>query len=94
MRSHGVQDIACIGVVAPTGRFIVHGGEQVLIDLTVADLQEAWKTPPVPVGARSDGVGLYGYPSPRWDALSGGQVCPLSLVPPDGGRSAWEGEEV
>jgi phosphoribosylformylglycinamidine synthase subunit PurSL len=43
MRSHGVQDIACIGVVAPTGRFTVRGGEQVLIDLTVADLQEAWK---------------------------------------------------
>jgi phosphoribosylformylglycinamidine synthase subunit PurSL len=42
MRSQGVQDIACIGVVAPTGRFTVRGGEQVLIDLTVADLQEAW----------------------------------------------------
>jgi phosphoribosylformylglycinamidine synthase II len=43
MRSHGVQDIACIGVVASTGRFTVRGGEQVLIDLPVADLQEAWK---------------------------------------------------
>jgi phosphoribosylformylglycinamidine (FGAM) synthase-like enzyme/phosphoribosylformylglycinamidine (FGAM) synthase PurS component len=43
LRSHGVQDIACIGVVTPTGRFTVRGGEQVLIDLTVADLQEAWK---------------------------------------------------
>ncbi len=43
MRSHGVQDIACIGVVSSTGRFTVRGGEQVLIDLTVADLQEAWK---------------------------------------------------
>ncbi len=42
MRSHGGQDIACIGVVAPTGRFTVRGGERVLIDLTVADLQEAW----------------------------------------------------
>jgi phosphoribosylformylglycinamidine (FGAM) synthase-like enzyme/phosphoribosylformylglycinamidine (FGAM) synthase PurS component len=43
MRSHGVQDIACIGVVASTGRFTVRSGEQVLIDLTVADLQQAWK---------------------------------------------------
>jgi len=63
MRSHGVQDIACIGVVAPTGRFIVRGGEQVLIDLTVADLQEAWKA--LPVGARVEwmgGEGLYGRP--------------------------------
>ncbi len=42
MRSQGGQDIACIGVVAPTGRFTVRGGERVLIDLTVADLQEAW----------------------------------------------------
>ncbi len=43
MRSHGVQDIACIGVVSSTGRFTVRGVEQVLIDLTVADLQQAWK---------------------------------------------------
>src|SRR5258708_17372255 len=43
MHSHGVQDIACIGVVSSTSHFTVRSGEQVLIDLTVADLQQAWK---------------------------------------------------
>jgi len=100
MRSHGVHDITCIGVVASTGRFTIRSGEQVLIDLTVADLQHAWKALSLPVGARearSGGVGLYGRPlSPLvgvglYGTLSGGQVCPL--VPPNEGRPTWKGEE-
>jgi phosphoribosylformylglycinamidine synthase subunit PurSL len=50
LRIHGIQDFACIGAVAPRfiegnsfDRFIVRNGEQVLIDLSVARLQEAWK---------------------------------------------------
>ena len=81
MRSHSIQDIACIGIVASTDRFTVRNGAQLLIDLTTADLQEAWKA--LPVGARvarSGGVGLYGRP--------------LSLVPPNGGMPARKGEEV
>jgi len=98
MRSHGVQDIACIGMVAPTNRFTVRSGEQVLIDLTVADLQQAWKALSVPVGAlpvgareaRSGGVGLYGRPlsPPVGVGLYG-----RPLVPPNGDSPAWKGEE-
>jgi phosphoribosylformylglycinamidine synthase len=43
LRIHGIQDFACIGAVSATGCFIVRNGEQVLIDLSVARLQEAWK---------------------------------------------------
>ncbi len=38
-----VQDVACIGTVTDTDRFIVRNGEQVLIDIPVTQLQEAWK---------------------------------------------------
>ncbi len=43
LRVHRVQDFACIGAVSATGRFIVRNAEQVLIDLSVARLQETWK---------------------------------------------------
>ncbi len=98
MRSHGVQDISYIGVVASTGRFTIRSGEQVLIDLTVADLQQAWKalSLPVgtlPVGARVEGMGgegLYGRPlSPPVEVDLYGRP----LVPPDGGSPALKGEE-
>src|SRR6266571_2543262 len=43
MRAHAVNAIACIGSVTHTGRFEVRNGAQHLIDLTVSDLQAAWK---------------------------------------------------
>jgi phosphoribosylformylglycinamidine (FGAM) synthase-like enzyme/phosphoribosylformylglycinamidine (FGAM) synthase PurS component len=56
LRIHGIQHFACIGAVAPRfiagarfiegnsfDRFIVRNGEQMLIDVSVARLQEAWK---------------------------------------------------
>jgi phosphoribosylformylglycinamidine synthase subunit PurSL len=43
MRASGVQDFACIGVVNDTERFVVQNGDQVLIDLSVGELQDAWK---------------------------------------------------
>jgi phosphoribosylformylglycinamidine synthase len=43
LREHGVEDFACIGEVTDTGRFVMHNGQQVLIDIPVATLQMAWK---------------------------------------------------
>ncbi len=43
MRKHGVQDVTYVGRVSNRSRFIVRDGEEELINLHVADLQEAWK---------------------------------------------------
>ncbi len=43
MRRHGVQDMTYIGRVTNISRFIVRDGEEELINLPVADLQDAWK---------------------------------------------------
>jgi phosphoribosylformylglycinamidine synthase subunit PurSL len=43
MRTHGVYDFACIGVVNNTERFIIQNANQVLIDLPVNELQAAWQ---------------------------------------------------
>ena len=43
MMAHGVRDIACLGSVTENGRFEVRAGERVLIDLSVDELQAAWK---------------------------------------------------
>src|SRR5260370_11223959 len=100
MRSHGVQDIACIGVVTSTSHFTVRSGEQVLIDLTVADLQQAWKALSVPVGAlpvgareaRSGGGGPFGRPpSPP---LRGGPFGRPLLPPPSDSPPPARGEGI
>jgi phosphoribosylformylglycinamidine synthase subunit PurSL len=43
MRTNGVQDVACIGVVNDTERFLVRNADQLLIDLPVTELQSAWR---------------------------------------------------
>ncbi len=43
MRDSGVHELTYLGTVASTDRFIVHDGEQELINVSVAELQEAWK---------------------------------------------------
>ena len=43
LRANGVQDFACIGTVNETERFIVHNGDQLLIDIPVGELLAAWK---------------------------------------------------
>jgi len=43
MRTNGVRDLACIGVVNETEHFVIQNDEQVLIDLSVGELQIAWK---------------------------------------------------
>jgi phosphoribosylformylglycinamidine synthase len=43
MRTNGVQNLACIGVVNDTERFVIQNADQVLIDLSVNELQTAWK---------------------------------------------------
>ncbi len=43
MHTYGVQDLARIGRVSDTGRFVVSDGEPVLIDMPVEALQAAWK---------------------------------------------------
>jgi len=43
MHAYGVQDLARIGRVSDTGRFVVSDKEQVLIDMPVEALQAAWK---------------------------------------------------
>ncbi len=43
MRTLGVTTIACIGRVTQAERFIMHHGTNTVIDLTVDDLQAAWK---------------------------------------------------
>ncbi len=43
MRTHGIEDISLIGTVNDTGRFCVYQGKEMLIDLSVEELQEAWK---------------------------------------------------
>ncbi|HEY6542800.1 MAG TPA: AIR synthase-related protein, partial [Ktedonobacteraceae bacterium] len=46
MQVHSVRDIACLGSVTESGRFEVRSGERVLIDLSVDELQAAWKGEP------------------------------------------------
>ncbi len=43
MRASGVEDMTYIGTVTNTTRFIVQDGEEELINLSVTELQEAWK---------------------------------------------------
>jgi phosphoribosylformylglycinamidine synthase len=43
MRTHGVHDFACIGVVNNTERFVIQNDNQLLIDLPVNELQAAWQ---------------------------------------------------
>ena len=43
MRTNGVQTLAYIGVVNDTERFVIQNADQVLIDLSVEELQDAWK---------------------------------------------------
>jgi phosphoribosylformylglycinamidine synthase subunit PurSL len=43
MRANGVLDIACIGVVNESQRLLVQNADRMLIDLSVAELQNAWK---------------------------------------------------
>ncbi len=46
MQAHHVHDIACLGNVTEHGRFQVCQGNRLLIDLTVDELQTAWKGEP------------------------------------------------
>lgn len=43
LHANGVQDFACLGTVNETERFVVHDGDQLLIDIPVEELQAAWK---------------------------------------------------
>jgi phosphoribosylformylglycinamidine synthase subunit PurSL len=43
MRTNGVFDFACIGVVNNMERFVVQHAKQILIDLPVNELQVAWR---------------------------------------------------
>ncbi|GAC1358787.1 MAG: phosphoribosylformylglycinamidine synthase subunit PurL [Ktedonobacteraceae bacterium] len=43
MRSSGVTDVTYIGTVTNTGRFSIHDGDEEVIDLSVTDLQHAFK---------------------------------------------------
>jgi phosphoribosylformylglycinamidine synthase len=43
MRTNGVRDYAYIGAVNDTKRFVIQNDEQVLIDCSLLELQDAWK---------------------------------------------------
>lgn len=43
MRAHGVEDMTYVGTVSNDARFIVRDGTEELINLSVDELQEAWK---------------------------------------------------
>ncbi len=43
MGKHAVTTMACIGRVTDKGQFVVWHGAETVIDLTVDDLQSAWK---------------------------------------------------
>ena len=43
MRASGLEDLTYVGTVTNTTRFIVHSGEVELINLSVDELQAAWK---------------------------------------------------
>jgi len=43
MRSYGMNDVACIGLVTAAERFVVRYSEETLIDLPIETLQQAWK---------------------------------------------------
>jgi phosphoribosylformylglycinamidine synthase len=43
MRAHGVYDFACVGVVNSAERLVIQNANQLLIDLSVEELQDAWK---------------------------------------------------
>lgn len=43
MRTNEVEDVTYLGTVTNTGRFIVREGEAELVNLSVVELQEAWK---------------------------------------------------
>jgi phosphoribosylformylglycinamidine synthase subunit PurSL len=43
MRTHGVDDFACIGEVNNTERFIIQHANHILIDLSINELQAAWQ---------------------------------------------------
>ena len=43
MRAHGVQEFADVGYVTGNGRFVIRDGEEVVIDVSVDELQAAWK---------------------------------------------------
>ncbi len=43
MRTNGIEKLTYLGTVSKTDRFIIQDGEEELIDLGVAELQEAWK---------------------------------------------------
>jgi len=43
MHTHGVYDCACIGAVNNTERFVIQNANQLLIDLSVNQLQAAWR---------------------------------------------------
>ena len=46
MRTHGVNDFACIGLVNNTERLVIQNASQLLIDLPVNELQAAWQGDP------------------------------------------------
>ncbi|HEX6110605.1 MAG TPA: AIR synthase-related protein, partial [Ktedonobacteraceae bacterium] len=43
MRTNGVQNLACIGIVNDTQRFVIQNVDQLLIDCSIEELQNAWK---------------------------------------------------
>jgi phosphoribosylformylglycinamidine synthase len=43
MQASGVHELTYLGTVASTDRFVVQDGEQELINVSVTELQEAWK---------------------------------------------------
>jgi len=43
MRTHGVYSLACIGAVNDAERFVIQNANQIMIDCSVAELQNAWK---------------------------------------------------
>ena len=43
MRTHGVNDFTCIGLVNNTERLVIQNASQLLIDLPVNELQAAWQ---------------------------------------------------
>ncbi|TMC24114.1 MAG: phosphoribosylformylglycinamidine synthase subunit PurL [Chloroflexi bacterium] len=46
MRTHGIEDFTYIGTVNNSSRFIVQDGDEELINLSISELQEAWKGRP------------------------------------------------
>ncbi len=43
MRTHGINDFACIGLVNNTERFVIQNANQIMIDLSINELQAAWQ---------------------------------------------------